>query len=184
MSKKDKNKKNKKNLWLSILAVILLIVLIAVAAFFAMKNKNKEDENTLAYTELIKQISYGNVEKIEMTTGSTSVKVKMKGEEEEKTAIVPETESFMELIQTKVAEGNEIELVQKPRNALAQIPSILFSVLPTILMVILVVMIIKMQGLGEKGKIYDDTERKTKVKFDDVAGLDEEKQEMIEIVDF
>ena len=184
MSKKDKNKKNKKNLWLSILAVILLIVLIAVAAFFAMKNKNKEDENTLAYTELIKQISYGNVEKIEMTTGSTSVKVKMKGEEEEKTAIVPETESFMELIQTKVAEGNEIELVQKPRNALAQIPSILFSVLPTILMVILVVMIIKMQGLGEKGKIYDDTERKTKVKFDDVAGLDEEKQEMIEIVEF
>ena len=184
MSKKDKNKKNKKNLWLSILAVILLIVLIAVAAFFAMKNKNKEDENTLAYTELIKQISYGNVEKIEMTTGSTSVKVKMKGEEEEKTAIVPETESFMELIQTKVAEGNEIELVQKPRNALAQIPSILFSVLPTILMVILVVMIIKMQGLGEKGKIYDDTERKTKVRFDDVAGLDEEKQEMIEIVDF
>src|SRR5699024_3257878 len=122
--------------------------------------------------------------KIEMTTGSTSVKVKMKGEEEEKTAIVPETESFMELIQTKVAEGNEIELVQKPRNALAQIPSILFSVLPTILMVILVVMIIKMQGLGEKGKIYDDTERKTKVKFDDVAGLDEEKQEMIEIVEF
>ena len=184
MSKKDKNKKNKNNLWLSILAVILLIVLIAVAAFFAMKNKNKEDENTLAYTELIKQISYGNVEKIEMTTGSTSVKVKMKGEEEEKTAIVPETESFMELIQTKVAEGNEIELVQKPRNALAQIPSILFSVLPTILMVILVVMIIKMQGLGEKGKIYDDTARKTKVKFDDVAGLDEEKQEMIEIVEF
>ena len=51
-------------------------------------------------------------------------------------------------------------------------------------MVALFVMIFKMQGLGEKGKVYDDTERKTKIKFDDVAGLEEEKSEMIEIVDF
>ena len=42
-----------------------------------------------------------------MTTGSTTVKVKVKGEEEEKTSIVPNIESFMGLVQTKVAEGNE-----------------------------------------------------------------------------
>jgi cell division protease FtsH len=41
-----------------------------------------------------------------------------------------------------------------------------------------------MQGLGEKGKVYDDTERKSKVKFDDIAGLDEEKEELVEIVEF
>ena len=51
-------------------------------------------------------------------------------------------------------------------------------------MVALFVMIFKMQGLGEKGQVYDDTERKTKIKFKDVAGLDEEKEELIEIVDF
>ena len=45
-------------------------------------------------------------------------------------------------------------------------------------------MIFKMQGLSEKGKVYDETERKTKITFDDVAGLDEEKEEMKEIVDF
>ena len=119
-----------------------------------------------------------------MTTGSTTVKVKMKNVEEEKRAVVPNTESFMELIQTKVAEGNEIELIQNPKSVLAQIPSMIFSLLPTIIMLALFVMIIKMQGLGEKGKVYDDTERKTKIKFDDVAGLDEEKEEMIEIVEF
>ncbi len=43
-------------------------------------------------------------------------------------------------------------------------------------MVALFVMIFKMQGLGEKGQVYDDTERKTKIKFKDVAGLDEEKR--------
>ena len=51
-------------------------------------------------------------------------------------------------------------------------------------MLALFVMIFKMQGLGEKGQVYDETERKTKIKFDDVAGLEEEKNEMIEIVDF
>ena len=45
-------------------------------------------------------------------------------------------------------------------------------------------MLFKMQGLGEKGQVYDDTERKTKVTFKDVAGLDEEKAELVEIVNF
>ena len=119
-----------------------------------------------------------------MTVGSTSVKVKMKDVEKEKTSIVPNTEAFIELVQQKVAEGNEIELIQKPKNAITQISTALFSLLPTIIMVALFVMIFKMQGLGEKGQVYDDTERKTKIKFKDVAGLDEEKEELIEIVDF
>ena len=155
-----------------------------MVSIFWVKNTSKKDENTLAYTDLIKELSYGNIEKVEMTTGSTTVKVKLKDVEEEKTSIVPETESFMNLVQSKVAEGNELELIQKPKSILAQIPSMIMSILPTAIMLALFIMIFKMQGLGEKGKVYDDTERKTKIKFDDVAGLDEEKEEMIEIVDF
>ncbi len=183
MDKKNNNKKNNKNL-IFILVLILLIALIAGLGFYLVRNKDKEDEKTVAYTDLIKELSYGNIEKIEMTTGSTTLKVKMKNEEEEKTSIVPNVESFMGLVQTKVAEGNEIELIQKPRSFMAQVPSFIISFLPTAIMVALFVMIFKMQGLGEKGKVYDDTERKTKVKFDDVAGLEEEKAEMVEIVDF
>ncbi len=183
MNKKDNNKKNNKNL-IFILVLILLVALIAGLGFYLAKNKDKEDEKTIAYTDLIKELSYGNIEKIEMTTGSTTLKVKMKNEEEEKTSIVPNIESFMGLVQTKVAEGNEIELIQKPRSFMAQVPSFIISFLPTAIMVALFVMIFKMQGLGEKGKVYDDTERKTKIKFDDVAGLEEEKAEMVEIVDF
>ena len=187
MNKKDKDKNDKKEnkkLLISLLILLLLIVLIAGLAIFYVNIKGKEDENTLAYTDLIKQISYGNVEKIEMTVGSTTLKVKIKNEEKEKTAIVPNTESFMEFVQTKVAEGNEIELIQKPRSVLSQIPSVIITFLPTAIMLALFIMIFKMQGLGEKGKVYDETEKKTKVKFDDVAGLEEEKEELIEIVDF
>ena len=186
MSKNKGNnneKKNKKSMLLIGLSILLVIV-IALVSIFWVKNTSKKDENTLAYTDLIKELSYGNIEKVEMTTGSTTVKVKLKDVEEEKTSIVPETESFMNLVQSKVAEGNELELIQKPKSVLAQIPSMIMSILPTAIMLALFIMIFKMQGLGEKGKVYDDTERKTKIKFDDVAGLDEEKEEMIEIVDF
>ena len=179
---KDK-KENKKNLWLIIILLLLLAVLI-VTTVYLMKDKKEEDKNTLAYTDLIKEISYGNVEKVELTTGSKNAKVKMKNEEEEKKALIPDTEAFITLIQTKVAEGNEIELVQKPQSFFIQLPGMILSILPTAVMVALFVMIFKMQGLGEKGKVYDETERKTKIKFDDVAGLEEEKSELKEIVEF
>ena len=178
----DKNKKkdNKK----SLISSLVVIIILAGVAIFLMTNNKEKDDKTLAYTDLIKEISYGNIEKIEMTVGSTSVKVKVKNVKEEKKSVVPNTEAFIELVQQKVAEGNEIELIQKPKSAITQISTAILSLLPTIVMVALFVMIFKMQGLGEKGQVYDDTERKTKIKFKDVAGLDEEKEELIEIVDF
>ena len=185
--KKENNnekKKSNKKLLIGLIILTAILILSAVGTYFLMNNKKEQDEKTLAYTDLIKEISYGNIEKIEMTVGSTTVKVKVKNIEEEKTSIVPSTESFMELVQQKVAEGNEIELIQKPKSAIVQISNILFTLLPTLIMVALFAMIFKMQGLGEKGKVYEETERKTKVKFDDVAGLEEEKEELIEIVDF
>ena len=185
---KDKNKNNEKEkskkLLLSLIGLIILLVIVIVGIILYNQNNEEEDENTLAYTDLIKEISYGNVEKVELTTGSRTAKIKIRNEEEEKTAIIPDTEAFITLIQTKVAEGNEIELIQNPQSFLAQLPNTLFSILPTIIMVALFIMIFKMQGIGEKGKVYDETERKTKVRFDDVAGLEEEKGELIEIVDF
>ena len=184
---KDNNKNNEKEkskkLLLSLIGLIILLVIV-IAGIIIYNQNNEEDENTLAYTDLIKEISYGNVEKVELTTGSRTAKITIRNEEEEKTAIIPDTEAFITLIQTKVAEGNEIELIQKPQSFFAQLPTTLFSILPTIIMVALFIMIFKMQGMGEKGKVYDETERKTKVRFDDVAGLEEEKGELIEIVDF
>ena len=186
MDNKEKGKNNKKNksFIMSIAVLVIIIVVLAgIAIYYISKNQNKDDK-TLAYTDLIKEMSYGNIEKIEMSVGSTSVKVKMKDVEEEKKSIVPNTEAFIELVQQKVSEGNDIELIQKPKGALTQISTTLFSLLPTIIMLALFVMIFKMQGLGEKGQVYEDTERKTKIRFKDVAGLDEEKEELIEIVDF
>ena len=234
----DKNGKNNGQNFLVGILILAIISCIITVLIYSLNSKPKEDDKTISYTDLIKQISDGNIKKVEMTTGSTSIKVTLKekikednqeneeqgsNEENEKNearndenkvndneskenqtssilglikkddeedpelikkAIVPNTQSFVELIQNKVADGNDIELIQKSPSILATIPSYFFSLLPTIIMVALFIMIFKMQGLGDRGEVYDETERKTKVKFDDVAGLDEEKEEMVELVQF
>ena len=180
---KNNKKQDKKMQYLIVAIAILAIILVGAIIYLFMTN-DKVDEKELAYTELIKEISDGTVEKVEMTVGSTSIKVKLKNIEEEKKAIVPNTQAFIELIQEKVEAGNNIELIQKQPNVFLRISSGLFSILPTIILLSLVILMVKMQGLGDKGKVYDSETTKSKITFDDVAGLDEEKHEMIEIVDF
>lgn len=180
---KENNKKNNQYMIAGIIVSVVVIILAGITAYL-MLSKSKTDDNKVPYTDLIKQITDGEIEKIEMTVGSTSLKVKVKGIEEEKTSIVPNTQAFIELVQEKVAEGNNIELIQNPQPAILKISETVFSLLPTIVIVALFIMLFKMQGLGEKGKVYDAETSKEKIKFDDVAGLDEEKQEMIEIVQF
>ena len=187
--KEDKKKEENKKLDIIKLVIltILLIALIVVSIVLIVKrqtNDDEQDDKVLSYTELVKEIQNKNVEKIEMTVGSTTLKVKLKDEEEEKKAIIPNTQVFMELIQSQTLEGNEIKLEQKTRSVISQIPSYFFSILPTAIMVALFIMIYKMQGLGDKGQVYEETERKTKITFDDIAGLDEEKAELKEIVEF
>ena len=149
-----------------------------------INNKNQDENRNIAYTDLIKEINEETVEKIEMTVGSTTAKVKLKGEEEEKKVILPNTQAFIELLHEKEEQGKEIELIQKEQSIFLKIPTTILSLLPTIMMVALFILLFKMQGLGDKGKVYDGEENKTDVKFKDVAGLDEEKAELVEIVDF
>ena len=184
---KEKPKNNKKMLIITIALAALIIVATIVTIVLINQNKTQNNEKELAYTDLIEKIANGEIEKIEMTVGSSAAKVQLKGqsEEEQKTTILPSTQAFVELIQEEKLKGNQIELIQKPANVFGKIFEAVFSLLPTIMIVILFILIFKMQGLGDKGKIYGGEENNnTGVSFEDVAGLEEEKAELIEIVDF
>ena len=179
----EKQKKNKNTKYIFIAIIILAIATVGLTIYM-LNSKGENDDKELAYTDLIREITEGSIEKIEMTVGSTSIKVKVKDVEEEKKSIVPNTQAFIELVQNKVAEGNNIELIQKQPNIFIKISENLFSILPTLMLLALIILMFKMQGLGDKGKVYDSETTKSKITFDDVAGLDEEKHEMMEIVDF
>ena len=181
---KGKPKNNDKLLYL-ILGIITVICVVLITILTLNNGADTKENLELAYTDLIKKIDNKEVEKVEMTVGSTTVKVKLKNEEKEKKTIVPSTQAFIELIQEQVKNNNEIELIQKPENALLKISQTLITFLPTIIVLILFILIFKMQGLGDKGKVYDaESNKDTNTTFKDVAGLDEEKNELIEVVDF
>ncbi|MBR3511921.1 MAG: ATP-dependent zinc metalloprotease FtsH [Clostridia bacterium] len=200
MSKKQKpdakdefdnnNKKDdKKQLIIVTIISILLVAGLFVGDYFLSQ---KQEENELPYTELISDINTNSIEKIEMTTGSSNIKVILKGEEDEKertkSATIPSIQPFVELVQEKIADKSvDLELVQKPINNLLKAADTIFSLLPTILLVVLMYMIFKMQGLGtDSAKVYNNGEdsEKSDIRFTDIAGLDEEKGELLEIVDF
>ena len=85
MEEKQKNNDTNKNKQYLILGIILVLILITlILVYFILTNKTQENDKELAYTELIQEINDGNVEKIEMTVGSTTVKVKLKDVEKEK----------------------------------------------------------------------------------------------------
>lgn len=184
MDPKENKKSNKKKYLFTAIIVILAIAGIVFGIFQYMNYSKEKEEKTLAYTDLITKIKEDSVEKIEMKEKSTTVKVKLKDQDEEKEVKVPESEAFIEFVQDQVKEGKTINLNQKEENLLAVVGEKLLSFLPTIMLIVLLVMIMQMQGLGDKGKVYDATTQKTKTTFKDIAGLDEEKQEMIEIVEF
>ena len=189
-NKKPKDDKKKISAWQIVLLIILIAIVVIGSIFVAKQYKVKNEEKELAYTELIEDINSDKIEKIKMTTGSNSITITYKGEEEEKdrqkNVLVPNLQAFIELVQEKVdKEGLKIDLTQVAVNPALKIMDTIFSMLPTILLVALIIMMFKMQGLGDSGKVYGGEEnKKTDVRFDDIAGLDEEKNELIEIVDF
>lgn len=180
--KKDK-KKNAKIVLISFLITILIIVMAFGLVFKDKKDKEKE----ITYDQLYQDIIDHKVEKIEMTVGSATVKVKYKETEEgeEKTTSVNSLQPFMEFVNEQLKVDSDLKVDLKQPNKFASFFENFVSFIPTILLIVLMVMIFQMQGLGDKGKVYGaDEENSTDVRFKDVAGLEEEKGELIEIVDF
>ena len=182
---KDKEKEKRKKIVYITLSIIVLVAVFIVLGMYLVNAKNKGKVNELAYTDLIKEINEGKVEEVEMTVGSNTVKTKIKDIEEKKITNVPNTQAFIELIQQqKIDKNNDIKLNQKQQSIIVKTLTSLYGLLPTIMILVLFFLVIKMQGLGDKSKVYDSETTNSKVKFEDVAGLEEEKQELIEIVDF
>ena len=180
----NNNKKNKSKIFYMLLIIITALVITAGTVFIVIKNKNKEQEKT-AYTEIIQKIKDGEIEKIELTEGSTTAKIKLKEKEEEEKIQIPSMQAFIELVQDEVKNGNSVKLIQNEVSPFIRILKTLLNLLPTLMIVILFYVIMKMQGLGDKGKIYDaEKSKNTNITFKDVAGLEEEKEELIEIVEF
>ena len=183
---KSPKKDKKKNAKIVLISFFITILIIVIAFGLVFKDK-KEKEKEITYDQLYQDIIDHKVEKIEMTVGSATVKVKYKETEEgeEKTTSVNSLQPFMEFVNEQLKVDSDLKVDLKQPNKFASFFENFVSFIPTILLIVLMVMIFQMQGLGDKGKVYGaDEENSTDVRFKDVAGLEEEKGELIEIVDF
>ena len=187
--KKNNNNRDDKKFYYILIPATIAVIIICFLIYSYFENKSDE---TMSYNKLLESIQNQEVEEITMMTGSQSLKVVMKGKEKEadRTEVtnVPSIQAFMEWINTRIDNGEiDVKIVQKSPNTFITVMGGLIAYLPTILLLVLIFLVFKMQGLGgDSGKVYGAGEdgKKSRIKFDDVAGLEEEKGELVEVVDF
>ena len=171
-------------MWL-IIGVIFVVLLTSI-----LDNSNSK----LAYSELVGKIAAGEVSEIEISSDNKMAEVKLKDENFVKQVNIPSIDNLMENLQESMSAGN-IKVVRESESIWVFILSLLTPF--GILIIFFIFWFLFMSGTqgGNAGsgktmsfgksraRMMNPTD-KNKVTFDDVAGVDEEKEELEEIVEF
>ena len=178
-------KKSLKTLAMWLILGIIFIVLVSSI----VDNK----ENKMTYSELMIAIESNKVESIEITSdGEKGYVILKENSKIEKEVNIPSLDSFMDKVNPYLVEGT-FTLEEKSESAIITILSLLspFGILIIFFVFWFLLMGNSQGGAGNKtmsfgksrARMMGTTER-TKITFDDVAGVDEEKEELEEIVEF
>ena len=167
--------------WL-VIGIILLFIIPAI-----LNGTNKE----LTYSELLSKIEAGEVTDIEIAYGGESAKVKLKNDSNIKNVNIPSVDNLMENLNTSMNE-NTIKVIEADKSFWLIVSDLLLPISSIVLLVLMFMLFIggpQSQGKGampfgkSKARMLTANDR-NKVTFKDVAGIDEEKEELQEIVDF
>ena len=168
-------------MWL-IVGIICLILISAI-----MENS----ETKMSYDELIGAINNGGVESIELQADGNKAYVKLKNNNIEKEVNIPSIDAFMAEISDDLA-SQSFEFEEKSQSIWITILGLLspFAII-IVFFIFWFLLTSSSQGGGNKtmtfgksrARVMAGTE-KGKITFKDVAGVDEEKEELQEIVEF
>jgi cell division protease FtsH len=166
--------------------VAIAVVLMAVFSNFSGQSATSQN---LPYNQLIADIKKGNVEKIILSSNSSEVTAKYRNNKEFKTH---QAFPFGSSLENAATESNvSIEVVPQEKSGL--FTQILISWFPMLLLIgVWIFFMRQMQGGGRgggamsfgKSKARLLGEDQVKTTFADVAGVDEAKEEVGELVDF
>ena len=170
-------------MWL-IIGIIFIVVLSSI-----MTNSNTK----LKYSELIANINEGNVESIVINSDGTSATVELSDSKTEKQVNIPNMENFMNYTEEFIKNG-AFTLEEESESVLSIIIGLLtpFGILIIFFLFWFFMMggTPNSQGGGKtmtfgksRARVMTPADR-NKITFDDVAGVDEEKEELQEIVQF
>ena len=179
---------NKKSAFRTLAIYIVLIALAIYAITLLDTNQTRE----MSYTELIQKIDEQAVSSIQLSTDRMTANVKLKDEEDVTRIVdIPSSTTFIEVVQDRVA-GGEFELTVAQETVMEA----LAPYIPNILLLLGTLFILmyalrrtndsnnKAMDFGRSRAQKIDKNSPKKITFNDVAGLDEEKEELKEEVEF
>ena len=171
---------------------ILLWVALCVglmAAFNALTSK-QENKQQIEYSQFIQQVNNGEVSNVKIE-GSAIIGYLIKGERTDKTTFFTNAPLDDSLVKTLL--DNKVRVNVIPEEKPSILTSLFFSLLPVMLLIGAWFYFMRMQsGGGGKGGAFSFGKSRArlmdketnKVTFADVAGCDEVKEEVQEIVDY
>lgn len=171
------------NKFLRGISLYLLLAILAISVVSSIYTK--PEVNEIGYSQFIEQVNAGKVKTVTFI-GSQQVQGEYQDGETFYTTIPPQTPDLVSFLEQRGVNVN----AQPP-----EAPPWWMSILPNIITLVIFIgiwlfILNQMQGGGNRAMSFGKSraklhsEDKVKVTFDDVAGLDEAKQELSEIVDF
>ena len=184
---KNDGPKNKQSL-----LVILLCIMVSLVMFNVLGRMTRGVSSEVPYSQFIEMLEKGEVDRVVMKGETLTVTLK-KQQKMGTPATLYTTlmEDASELVKRLEKAGVEDFNREKPNAATEVLYTILSLVLPVLLMFFLLSMLYKrmsknggmMGGVGKsKAKAY--VQKETGITFKDVAGQDEAKESLQEVVDF
>lgn len=174
----------------TIFYLLIFLVIIGVVSFF---NGGSKPTQNISYNEFIQDLEQNKVTSMTMQPerGVLEIRGQLKGYEKDQFFITYVTHSDGEIqhIQSLAEDVPKLEVL--PAKETSGWVTFFTSIIPFIIIFILFFFLLNQaQGGGSrvmnfgksKAKLYN--EDKKKVRFKDVAGADEEKQELVEVVEF
>ncbi|MFC7687640.1 ATP-dependent zinc metalloprotease FtsH [Ureibacillus sp. GCM10028918] len=174
--------------------IFYLLIFLVIIGIFGTFNGGSTPSEELTYHEFLEALDAGTVENanIQPDAGVLVVEGELTGYEEGQTFVVnlpQDNQALMTKINETAANNPNINWLKAPETS--GWVQFFTGIIPFIIIIILFFFLLSQsQGGGNKvmnfgkskAKLYD-TEKK-KVRFNDVAGADEEKAELVEVVDF
>ncbi|UXR67264.1 ATP-dependent zinc metalloprotease FtsH [Staphylococcus pasteuri] len=176
---------------------VLVIAIIGVIIFglFSFLNGNGNMPKQLTYTQFVSKLDKGDLKSLEIQPEQNVYMVsgKTKKGEDYSSTILFNNEKDLQKITDTAQKQDGLKFTVKEEEEQSVFVSILTTLIPVLIIALLFIFFLsqaqggggggRMMNFGKsKAKMYDSSKRR--VRFSDVAGADEEKQELVEIVDF
>lgn len=175
--------------WLNYLPTIFILSIVLSLVFYSSQGSTVQ----MNYTQFEKIVDEVDFKKSSMTISSTVIQLEGTYEQNSKTigykVIVPRTEKNIEKVEKDLQRNGGKLTVEDPNQGSVWI-SILSQIIPFLIIAVFFYFMFSKMGGGGNNKAFEFAKSKArvesnvKVRFKDVAGCEEEKEEVKEIIDY